>query len=281
VCTLRGDGGTLEAVLPLQIAEIDGKIALTLIGDYNLADYMDGAAVRSDAHGLLKRLWHGALCELDWPRVRLRHVPSSSPLISALAEVSEERGWSFRLEDDQVCPVALLCSSWDAYLQMLSKKQRHEVRRKLRRAEEDVLWSWRLTTTPVELASDLEIFFRLHEESAHEKADFMTPGMRRFFETMAREYLDAGILRLAVFRREGADVAATMSFLHRERYLLYNSGYDPAHSAYSPGIVATIHAMQDAIGERAVAFDFLSGNEPYKYQLGATDTYTSRVALDR
>jgi CelD/BcsL family acetyltransferase involved in cellulose biosynthesis len=39
--------------------------------------------------------------------------------------------------------------------------------------------------------------------------------------------------------------------------------------------------MQDAIEDRAVAFDFLSGNEPYKYQLGATDTHTSRVAVDR
>jgi CelD/BcsL family acetyltransferase involved in cellulose biosynthesis len=281
ILTLRGDEGALEAVLPLQMATVDGEAALTLIGDHNVADYMDAAALRPDAHSSLKRLWHAALCELEWPRIRLRHVPASSPLISALEEESAERGWRFRVEDDEVCPVALLCSNWEGYLQMLSKKQRHEVRRKLRRAEEGVVSVWRMTSTPAELESDLDVFFTLHEASAGDKAGFMTAGMRQFFRAVAREYLQSGILRLAFFRRDGVDVAGTMSFLHRERYLLYNSGYDPAHAGYSPGIVATIHAMQDAIEQQAVAFDFLSGNESYKYQLGATDTFTCRVSVDR
>jgi CelD/BcsL family acetyltransferase involved in cellulose biosynthesis len=281
ILTLRGDEGELDAVLPLQFTTIDGEAALTLLGDHNVADYMDGAAVKADAVDLLKQLWSSALCELDWPRVRMRHVPSASPLIPAIQAVAAERGWESRVEQDEVSPVALLCSNWDGYLQMLSKKQRHEVRRKLRRAEEGVEWTWRTTRTPDELEQDLATFFELHEASAHEKARFMTGGMQHFFRALAREYLDAGILRLSLFRRDGVDVAATIAFLHRERYLLYNSGYDPKHSATSPGIVAIIHAMQDAIAERAVAFDFLTGDEQYKYQLGATDAFTVRVSVDR
>jgi hypothetical protein len=50
-----------------------------------------------------------------------------------------------------------------------------------------------------------------------------------------------------------------MCFFHRDRYLLYNSGYDPAYAVVNPGIAAVAMAMQDAIAERAVAFDFLSG----------------------
>jgi CelD/BcsL family acetyltransferase involved in cellulose biosynthesis len=109
----------------------------------------------------------------------------------------------------------------------------------------------------------------------------MTADMRQFFYAMAREFLRQGILRLSVFRREGADIAATLSFLYRDRFLLYNSGYDPAHAAHSPGIASVSHAVQDAIEAGAAAFDFLSGDEPYKYQFGATNTHTCRITVER
>ncbi len=72
-----------------------------------------------------------------------------------------------------------------------------------------------------------------------------------------------------------------MGFVYRDRYHLYNSGYDPEYAGYSPGIAAAVHAMQDAIEEKAIAFDFLSGDEPYKYQLGASNTYTCKVSVVR
>jgi CelD/BcsL family acetyltransferase involved in cellulose biosynthesis len=105
--------------------------------------------------------------------------------------------------------------------------------------------------------------------------------MRAYFRDLAHALLDEGVLRLSVLSRDGTDVAATMSFLYRDRWLLYNSGYDPAYSAYSPGIVAVARAMQDAIAEEAIAFDFLTGDEPYKFQFGATSTHTCRVTISR
>jgi CelD/BcsL family acetyltransferase involved in cellulose biosynthesis len=39
--------------------------------------------------------------------------------------------------------------------------------------------------------------------------------------------------------------------------------------------------MQEAIEEKAGAFDFLSGDEPYKYQFGATNTFTCRAQARR
>lgn len=222
-------------------------------------------------------LWQHALEKLHPDGVELRHVPSSSLLIRALDEVSG--GSRVQVEDDEVCPVAILCSSWDGYLQMLSKKQRHEIRRKLRRSQEGVEWEFRSVASEEDLDRDMPVFFRLHELSGREKARFMTADMREYFCAMAREMLRQGVLRLSVFRRDGVDIAATMSFLYRERFLLYNSGYDPEYAAHSPGIASVAHAIQSAIEEQAVAFDFLSGDEPYKYQFGATNTHTCRVTM--
>jgi CelD/BcsL family acetyltransferase involved in cellulose biosynthesis len=240
---------------------------------------MDGLALNEGAREILGSLWETALHELRWDTLSLRHVPSGSPLLDALEDVAA--GMSFEAGQDEVCPVALLCSSWDGYLQTLSKKQRHEIRRKLRRAQEGAEWTWRRVETVADLDRDLPIFFRLHEASAREKQRFMTPAMRAFFRSLAEAMLERGYLRLNVFNREGEDIAATMSFLYRDRYLLYNSGYDPSQSAHSPGIAAVALSMQEAIEEKAGAFDFLSGDEPYKYQFGATNTFTCRAQARR
>lgn len=280
VLTSLDESGIPNAILPLQISNSDDRV-LSLAGDFNVTDYMDALADKADAEEFLGALCRRAYDDLEWDAIELRHVPSTSALLRALESVASERGSECVIEDDQVCPVALLCSSWDGYLQMLSKKQRHEIRRKLRRAQEGADWSWRTAETQADLDRDLPIFFRLHEASGREKARFMTPEMREFFRDMARVLLQAGILRLSIFRRDGEDIATAMSFLYRDRYLLYNSGYDPARAAHSPGIAAVALAMQDAIEQKAIAFDFLSGDEPYKYQFGASNTHTCRVRVTR
>lgn len=277
--TSRDADGRLTGLLPLQIEERDGTRVLTLTGDWNVMDYMDALALKSQAPEILRALWERALRELSWDRLSLRHVPSGSPLLDALDDVAATM--QFDAGQDDVCPVALLCNSWDGYLQMLSKKQRHEIRRKLRRAQEGAEWEWRRVRTLEDLDRDLPVFFRLHEASAREKQRFMTPEMRAYFRSLSEAMLEEGCLRLNIFRREGEDIAATMSFLYRDRYLLYNSGYDPEQSAHSPGIAAVAHSMQDAIEEGAVAFDFLSGDEPYKYQFGASNTFTCKASAVR
>lgn len=271
------DGQELRALLPLQVIERFGQRVLTLLGDAAVTDYLDALAEREEAQPLLQQSWRAALGELRFDRIELRHVPASSPLIPALQAVAPAHHLAVLEEQDEVDPVAVLCPEWEGYLQTLSKKQRHEVRRKLRRFQTDAEWDYRLAATPQDLERDLPVFFRLHQAGAQDKADFMTETMRAYFVDLCRTFLQLGFLRLAILRRDGVDVAATISFLYRGRYLLYNSGFDPAYAAYSPGIAAVSLAIQDAISSRAAAFDFLSGDEPYKYQLGGSNTFTYRV----
>lgn len=277
--THRDDRGRLSGLLPVQIEEHEGRRVLSLTGDWNVMDYMDGLARKDEALAILSAMWDGVLHELEWDEVELRHVPSGSPLLDALEAAS--RDMQFSAGQDEVCPVALLCNSWDGYLQTLSKKQRHEIRRKLRRAQEGATWEWRRARSDEDLDRDLPVFFRLHEASAREKQRFMTETMRAYFRSLTESMLRLGYLRLNVFRRQGEDIAATLSFLYRDRYLLYNSGYDPAQAAHSPGIAAVALSMQDAIEEEAGVFDFLSGDEPYKYQFGASNTFTCTATVTR
>jgi CelD/BcsL family acetyltransferase involved in cellulose biosynthesis len=271
----------LRGVLPLLSVRRDADRIITFLGDPEVSDYMDGIADKDAADEVLEALWNCALDGLPWDRIELRHVPSTSPSIGALERALNSRGLACRVEADGVCPVAILCNTWDGYLEMLSKKQRHEIRRKVRRCEDGAHILWRTTRDRSTLQSDLDVFFHLHRASTGDKASFMTPEMQEYFRDLASALLDTGALRLSILERNGVAVASTMGFLHLDRYMLYNSAFDLAQSAFSPGIAAVAHAMQDAIADRAALFDFLTGDEPYKYQFGAQNTYTCRITATR
>jgi CelD/BcsL family acetyltransferase involved in cellulose biosynthesis len=63
---------------------------------------------------------------------------------------------------------------------------------------------------------------------------------------------------------------------------VYNSGYDPIkYGALSPGIVLFAHSIQDAIAAKRRRYDFLRGNEEYKYRFGAKETEVMELHIRR
>jgi len=79
-----------------------------------------------------------------------------------------------------------------------------------------------------------------------------------------------------------ADAGAYMNFDYKGRVMVYNSGLDPRFlQAYSPGIVLMGWLIQDAIERRCAVFDFLRGNEDYKYRLGGQDTRVCQLQIER
>src|SRR5439155_24655911 len=65
--------------------------------------------------------------------VTFRNLRGESVGATALFDEARRRGWSVALEPEDVAPRLALPTSWEAYLQGLTKKDRHELRRKLRR----------------------------------------------------------------------------------------------------------------------------------------------------
>ena len=52
---------------------------------------------------------------------------------------------------------------------------------------------------------------------------------------------------------------------------LYNSAYDPKYQSLSVGQLSKAYCIQESIKENKARFDFLKGNETYKYQMGGTE----------
>ena len=98
------------------------------------------------------------------------------------------------------------------------------------------------------LAAEVDDFVALQRASRADKADFMTPAMHRFFQTVAERMLAAGTLRLFFLSLDGEKAATLFAFEYDRRFWLYNSGYDPdSHAQLSPGWVLLAYAIQYAI----------------------------------
>ncbi|MBM4431835.1 MAG: GNAT family N-acetyltransferase, partial [Chloroflexi bacterium] len=127
-----------------------------------------------------------------------------------------------------------------------------------------------------------DTFLRLHKLSDPEKEAFMDQAMEGFFRAVTGAALEKGWLRLSLLHFDGQPVASYLCFDYGQDRLVYNSGFDLSlYAELSPGIVLLGHLIGDAIQQGLRRFDFLQGNERYKYDLGATDSQVLRLFIRR
>lgn len=210
------------------------------------------------------------------PRVRLEFVPEEVPTLEVAAGVLAESGYRVDRSRLITSPRLALPGDFETYVQGLGKKERHELRRKIRRLENATQASFRWASD-AERGATLDRFLALHRLSRGEKADFMTQDVERFFRDIADALAPLGRLRLGVLRAHDEDAAVLFAFAYRGTLALYNAAYDPALASLSIGIVSHAWAIREAIRERLDTYDLLRGDEPYKYDLGATDRWLGRL----
>ncbi len=270
------DGDAVLGIAPLALR--DGRI--TFLGDTDLFDYHDFLVRKGSEQAFYAALWDH-VATMEWDAVELRSIPEGSPTLTYLPRVAEEKGFTVDVQAEDVAPVAMLPSTWDDYLAGLKKKDRHELRRKLRRLDAQQQSGQKECVAPESVPGCMEDFFRLFRASGPDKREFMTPQRERFFLDIARELAERDQLRLSVLEVDGVSVAACINFDYSGSYLLYNSGYDPAYASLSVGLLNKALSIKDAIEHGRKCFCFLRGPERYKYDLGGTDRTISRLVIRR
>jgi CelD/BcsL family acetyltransferase involved in cellulose biosynthesis len=270
------DGDALVAIAPLMQ---DGD-TLTLAGDPEICDYTSFPLGADGARVLPELL--AAIDRLPWHTFHLWGLPEDASALAAVQEWAVERGYDAELDFEAVCPRVDLPGDWETYLASLKKKDRHELRRKLRRfADLGADTGIRTLRSRAEIEPALAVFFHLHRVSRHDKSEFMTAEMEGFFREMVLALADDGIARLYLVEVDRTPVAALIGFVPGDELLLYNSGYDPAYAHASVGLVSKALTLRAAIDEGLRVFDFLRGAEPYKYDLGASDRIVRQLWVRR
>ena len=257
---VEDDDGRLVAVLPLYECDID---VWALVGGADISDYLDLIALagrETDAWAAL--LQSRAASPAAWD---LHAVPAQSPTVTALPAL--DAGVTVIATVEERCPVLALPDTWDRYLAGLTAKHRHELTRKIRRLEREAT-DTRVTCLrlPSEIATRMGDFLDLHRRSRAGKARFMDTRMEAFFRRATAKLAEAGAVRLWFLDTASGPLAAFITLEWDDTVGLYNSGFHPDAAALSPGLVLLARLVEDAIVRGKRRFDFLRGEERYKYE---------------
>ena len=296
----RGGGEWPESELAVVTAHQDGRLigiaplfcspnrdgqaaALLLLGSIEISDYLDIIVRPADLSlflaGLLDFL---ALPECpDWRLLDWHNLPEASPTLPALQVEAVKRGWTFSQDRTYHVPSIPLTGDFETYLAGIDKKQRHEIRRKMRRAEESGRnVRWYIVKDGAALDVEVQAFLDLMAQDP-EKAAFLTPAMRRQMLLACRAAFACGWLQLAFLEADGQKAAGYLNFDYLNRIWVYNSGIDRRFMDLSAGWVLLGHLLQWANENKRSEFDFMRGDEAYKYQFGGVDGFLVRAKVSR
>jgi len=282
IITAENENG-LVGIAPLFLAAWEGKRSLLLLGSIEISDYLDLIAREKDLRDFLAGLMDFLMdaFPLEWDALDLYNILEGSPCLDLMRQVAEVKGLKVEISQLQHSPYIPLPGDWEAYLTGIDKKQRHEIRRKLRRAEEagsDVRWY--IVADGSTLDAEIEGFMRLMTND-EDKAKFLTPAMRAHMQQTTRCAFDAGCLQLAFLEVKGEKAAGYLNFDYLDKLWIYNSGLDWKFSEYSPGWVLLANLIRNAIDAGRTEFDFMRGNEDYKYRFGAVDRFVMRLLVEK
>jgi CelD/BcsL family acetyltransferase involved in cellulose biosynthesis len=268
--TFRNSDDRLVGVAPMYVTEAGGTWTLRLIG-VGVSDYLDV---------LVQPGWEDAVAgalldELDrhssrWDVAEFQHLTPASPLVRdcALERLDTRAG--------EPCPVVSLRDP-----EISSARLRANIaadRRRLERRMGPVSFE---AATPETLDWFLDELRRLHAArwAARGGGVLASAEVGAFHAEAARGLLARGIARLCALRVDARTAGVYYGFVHAGRAYYYIGGFDPELGAFGIGNQLVAHAIDEARREGAVEFDFLRGQEAYKYRWGARDrpTLTARM----
>jgi tetratricopeptide (TPR) repeat protein len=179
-----------------------------------------------------------------------------------------------------ICPRVTLPASWDDYLAMLSTNNRQKIRRLLKKV--DAGTDCRITfSQPEDFEQNLTMlldFWKIRWRPT--KGD----EVERIAWTSHRMLLrsgEAGRLLLPIFWHQDRPVAALATLIDRAKKALmfFITGRDQTYEQMPAGYLLHAHSIRYAIANGFKHYDFLKGNEPYKYAFASESRYLKGVSV--
>ena len=267
--------GRIIGIAPLQRS----NDTVRLLGDENVCDNLDFIVAREKSAEFYRILLN-YLKQDGVKRIELAQVRQDSSVMAQLLPITEKTGCRISYEKHDMSFELALPGSWDDYLTLLSGKERHEIRRKLRRLNEAGQMSYRMVEDASSIKKEMEAFLELFRSYRSDKTEFMNDRMVSFFKELAEALKEARILKLFFLELDMKPIAATMCFDYHSTMYLYNNGYDKRFGSLSVGMLSKVLSIKESIQSGKKTYDFLKGAEVYKKRLGGQPIQLYRCQID-
>jgi CelD/BcsL family acetyltransferase involved in cellulose biosynthesis len=276
--------GELVALAPLYVWSdaSSGRRTLFPIG-IATSDYLD-VLVRPgwEASALRCLGWWLAEHAREWDKFEFPQLRRDAALLA----FEPPSGWRHEFTPGEPSPVLALCDVSTGAASAVPSAMARNVRYCRRRAERAGRIDY-ATADAQTVAAFLDALVRLHASRWSERG---RTGVLSDTSVLAwhREAVPAlqaaGLLRMHALLHAGEFIAVLFCLADpaqaADRCCYdYLGGFDPRLRALSPGTLLVAYAIDQAVSERATAFDFLRGAEAYKYRWGAVDRPTQVLRL--
>ena len=258
---------------------------LSFLAGHEVTDYCDFLFPRGREGEFLEALLaHVAQSPTGISCMELINLRPESPTLSLVSELAPAVGFRCRQEKSEETLLLRLPASYPEYAACLSRKCRHELRRKVRRAVAVPQARVERASRPEEVGPAMEAFIALHREGNPEKGRFREkPGMPDFFRDVASRLAEQGLIELLSLYAggEAGPAASLITARYGKTMYFYNVAYAQAYAAASPGYYLFDLAIRKAIAEERELADFLRGREKYKLDFGARSSTLYSLKLDK
>lgn len=258
-CLVQWAEGRMVGVAPLVRRRRWGMPVVQFLG-HGLADYGD-VVVEEEFRSEFAELMAKALRR---DNLLLRHVRADSPNRTLL-----ERLVGGHSVSSAGSPYVRAGGPVSAYLGGPRKRLVQDGRRQVRRLEKLGHVHFGVVTSEVDLGPTLDalIGFKSVRTYALDVAvnPFVDLAHRGFLDDLCRRALRRGSLRLETLTLEGRPIAVHVGLIHGGTYYYYVPAFAAEFARYSPGRLLMQRAIESAFAAGLEEFDFLNGEEPYKY----------------
>ncbi len=198
----------------------------------------DSLAGGSQAIGLLKRISHSKGCELE----------------------------RFAIQPAGFCPQIDLSTGWESVLN--NGKRAANFKRRLKKIEKRPDFEFRTVVGPEGAGAAFERFLRLHQRRWEQSGGSELTGhpkLEDFQRALVPRMAQAGLVRFDEIWLDGECRSSVYGFDDGRTFYYYNSGYDLDYADLSVGLVLIGLSIKSAVERGNKVYDFLRGDETYKF----------------
>lgn len=285
------DGAPYIAFWPLRnyfkSADATFRNELNMAGNFS-ADYT-GILCASRFESQAIPAFARQLKRMNWARVNLENIRLTETrhrlLMAHFPKAKFRHDESNRINkvdgiDNNVCPFASLPAEWDAYLNGLSANTRQKIRRLLKLV--DPSGEFRITEATSEtIDRDLNTLLQFWETKWRPRKGDLVDKLVRSNRAMLTTSFRSGLLFLPTLWQNDRPLAALAILIdpRKRSYLFYMTGRDERYDGPPPGVILHAYSIRRAIAGGFVEYDFLRGNEPYKYSFGVKERRIRSIAI--
>jgi len=280
IITTRDQQNRLQSIWPFFIIETDsflGKLKiLKFIGtNFESSDYLDiivDKKMTEDHFGavLQSNIFIKVIETID--KIILNNVLESSVVYQNKSYFSYLK-WQRK---NAICPYLVLPEDKDQLLNLLSKNMKSSLRRTYNKLTKNPDIHIKTITDKGDINKAVENLFKLHGDRFNDQekeTKFVFSRRGSFHQEISKTFLEKNWLRFYEVQFRDEIIGSLYCYLFGSTLMYLQAGFNPNFGQFALGNQLILHAITDAINLNCTEFDFMRGDEAYKYKWTSTERY--------